>query len=161
MSLLAATKTFYIYLRFLRTRDQAAEVGAVARARNENLPNMQMLRYHATQVALANSIPVLAHDIHDEGDVYLRYLQVRRKVKYSVTPKMARSVFLGVFPIFDGPSALPKWTASFSLSGPKPAPKALARASKDECLAALRALAKAEHRTVNVANPKGGFKFDT
>jgi hypothetical protein len=37
------------------------------------MPNMQMLRYHATQVALGQAQDALiTHDIIDEGDVFTR-----------------------------------------------------------------------------------------
>jgi len=171
IKMLAEVKTPYVFLRFLRTKEQAALAGAIARARNENLPNMQQLRYLAQQSAMGLPIPSMIDPITEEGDVYSRYLRIRRRVKGTVTPRPSRSCFLGVFPTFNKDAAgLQQWTASFSLSSAAAATAAASSKTKDglvayhsksdkECLAALKSLAAIERKVVSVQNPRGGELF--
>lgn len=157
VELLASTITPFIYLRFLRTKDQAGEAGVIARARADALANIQQLRFNAAQLAIRGVEPVYDPE-EGEGDVYLRYLNARRPIKDTVNTRPIRSIFHGVFPC-GGYNNSVRWTASYGLSSERKL--SYSTRSDSECRAALAKLVNEWGKLVEVVNPHGGYVFDT
>ena len=152
VKLLAWVSTPYVYLRFLRTQECAGEYGCIARARAENAPNIQQLRLMAAREKAGKDIAPENDEVIQEGDVYTRYLSMRRPVRDSLTPKPLRSTFHGVFPCVD--DGQQRWMAYYGL-GPAES------VSYKMVSKAVNALLKTKIETVSVPNPAGGFLFAT
>ena len=157
VKLLAWVSTPYVHLRFLRTQECAGEYGCIARARAENAPNIQQLRLMAAREKAGKDIAPENDEVIQEGDVYTRYLSMRRPVRDSLTPKPLRSTYYGVFPCVDGGKQ--RWTAFYGLG---PSESISYKSSTDAGLVkAVTALLKTKIETVSVPNPAGGFLFAT